>query len=209
MARRELDRYYTDEAAIRALLAAYPDLRGGVLGDPACGDGRMVRMVGERFRKVVTNDLSTAVQADQHMDAVDFVAGGCREGVDWWLSNPPFFAAGDIVKACLDSARNGVAMLLRCTFLEPCGPSHGCRTKRPVIRCAPTRCMRNGRKWIADLPPTRMLSLPRISFTRDGKSDSAPAWWFVWVRDQDTGRWKRGTINVMERPTGQLTLEGT
>ncbi len=215
MARRQRDQYYTDELAIRALLAAYPDLAGDVLGDPCCGDGRMVRMLAPRFRHVVTNDINPAAQADFHMDAVPFIelarvaiaqpVGDELEGVAFWVSNPPFFAAGDITRASLDTARRGVAMLLRCTFLEPCGPSHACRRKRPVIPCSPDRCLRNGRRWITETPPTRILSIPRISFTGDGQSDSAPAWWFVWLRGAD-GAWQRGTIEVMERPTGQLGL---
>ena len=205
MARRQRDQYYTDELAIRALLAAYPDLAGDVLGDPCCGDGRMVRMLAPRFRAVATNDINPDVQADFHMDAVPFVEAA---RVDWWVSNVPYFAAGDITKACLATAQRGVAMLNRCTFLESAGPKHLCRKPKrgkPAIPCSPARCLRNGRKWIVKLPPTHILAVPRISFTGDGATDSAPAWWFVWLRGAD-GAWQRGTIEVMERPTGQLGL---
>ena len=52
--------------------------------------------------------------------------------------------------------------------------------------------------------------MPRISFTGDGRSDSAPTWWFVWERDRlsKTG-WRRGDIEVVGRAesAGQLPLE--
>lgn len=205
MARRNLDRYYTSEAAIVALLEAYPDLiRGDRLGDPSAGDGRMARMLlhASRFGAAYLNDIDPSTLAATHLDLVDAIR---QTQVDWWVSNMPFFAMGDGAKACLESGATGIALLGRCTFLEPCGPSHACRRKRPVIPCSPDRCLRNGRRWITETPPTRILSIPRISFTGDGQSDSAPAWWFVWLRGAD-GAWQRGTIEVMERPTGQLSL---
>ena len=57
-------------------------------------------------------------------------------------------------------------MLLRATFGEPCGPC--------------PRAPRAGRQWLLRHPPKALLLLPRISFTGDGETDSAAAWWFLW-----------------------------
>lgn len=89
------------------------------------------------------------------------------ERPDWVISNPPFTAAGEIVwRALRAEPRAGVAMLLRCTFGEPCNSS--------------PQAPRNGRLWLPAHPPTAILMLPRISFTGDGHTDSAPCWWFLW-----------------------------
>lgn len=207
MARRALDRYYTDESAVRTLMDRAPQIQGAVLGDPCCGDGRMARMLAPRFKTVLTNDINPQVQADAHEDAVAWMGTGVGL-IDWYVTNPPFFAAGDIARRCLDTAAAGVALLLRCTFLEPCGPSHTCRKAKrgkPAIPCGAHRCLRNGRKWITELPPTRIISLPRVSFTGDGQSDSAPCWWFIWERAPG-GAWAAGSIEVTDLHTGQLGL---
>ena len=154
MSRRALDRYYTCESATRTLMERAPYIQGATLGDPCCGDGRMARMLAPRFQTTLTNDINPLVQADAHEDAVAWMGTGVGL-IDWYVTNPPFFAAGDIARACLDTAAAGVALLVRCTFLEPCGPSHTCRKARrgkPAIPCSPHRCLRNGRKWIAETP---------------------------------------------------------
>lgn len=200
--RREGDRYYTPlRLAMAPLLAICPEIGGDLLGDPSCGSGAMARFLSPRFQAVYLNDIDPAVEADTHLDAVRAIRQIGRP-VDWLISNPPFFAAGDITKACLDTARCGVAMLNRCTFLECCGPKHMCCEGIP---CDPVRCLRNGRTWLEQLPPTRLQSIRRFSFTGNGKSDSAPAWWFVWLRGPD-GAYLRGTIGVAGAGPGQLTL---
>ena len=202
--RRDGDRYYTLlRRAMAPLLAICPEVGGNLLGDPSCGSGAMARFLSPRFQAVYLNDLDPAVEADTHIDAVQAIRQ-IQHPVDWWISNPPFFAAGDITKACLDTAQRGVAMFIRCTFLECCGPSHLCREGIP---CDPRRCLRNGRTWLEKLPPTRLQSVRRFSFTGNGKSDSAPTWWFVWLRGSD-GTWQRGTIEVAGADAGQLTLPG-
>lgn len=194
--RRERDAYYTALRLIRPLLVLVPEMHGALLGDPCCGDGRMARALGERFLNTYLNDINPDVKADTHVDAVE--ACDLERDVDFWVSNPPFFAAGDIVKAALRTARKGCAFLVRNSFLEPCGPSHLCREAKdgkPGIPCSPARCLRNSRLWLPELPPTRQIACKRESFTQDGKTDSAAAFWYVWLRGTD-GRYQRGGIEV-------------
>jgi len=165
--RRPLDRYYTAPWQIAALLRAFPELRGEVLADPCCGDGRMAQQLlrAGRFHTAYLNDLDPAAPAKRHRDGADpDLWDGLRPHFE--VSNYPFSAAGELVWASLQRARVGVAALLRCTFGEPAGGS--------------PRAPRAGRRWLTRRPPDGLVMMPRYSYTGDGKSDSAPHWWFVW-----------------------------
>lgn len=155
--RRERDAYFTPDWATQQLLHAFPEIRGGVLLDPTCGDGRMARALSSRFSRVVLNDIEPKPGVTQyHMDARNHVLYE-EARADYVISNPPFLLSGPLAWMALQGARVGVALLMRCTFLEPC----------------------EGREWLTRRPPDAVLALPRISFTGGG-TDSAPCWWFVW-----------------------------
>lgn len=167
--RRWLDRYPTPTPAIEILLQQYPNLRGDLLLDPCSGQGHMAEMLKcqNRFTQVHCNDVDLDTPASTHLDAQDtalYLPMPC-----WVVTNPPFCHAADIARVALTHTKIGVALLLRCTFLEPC----------------------KNRRWLSEYPPTSILSLPRMSFTNNGKTDSAPAWWFLWIHGQ------RGTIQVV------------
>lgn len=155
--RRERDTYYTPDWATQELLKAFPEIRGGTLLDPCCGDGRMAKALAPRFERVVLNDIEPNAELNNYnMDARNKQLYA-EANADWIVSNTPFIGAGQIAATCLAAAPRGVALLLRCTFLEPC----------------------DGRQWLTKCPPSNVLCLPRISFTGGG-ADSAPCWWFVW-----------------------------
>lgn len=146
-------------------------------------------MDDHRFHHLNINDLADtpftalADKADKvtleepGMDAADLRLYDPRPC--WVITNPPFTEASRIAHCALEHATEGVALLLRCTFLEPT----------------------QGRAWLVRRPPTAILALPRISFTGEGV-DTAPTWWFVWSRRA------AGGIYVMSRETaaGQLCL---
>lgn len=203
--RREGDVYLTPAWATETLLEHAPDLRGQTLLDPCCGDGRMAAAVTpERFTEVIINDLSEAAvhRALPALDAVDVLVRYSLGDATWpslyipapcWVvTNPPFFAAGDIARAALQHARLGVALLLRSTWLEPCSAS----PKAP----------RGERRWLTRLPPTRQIMLGRVSFTGTG-TDSAPCSWYIWTRERSGGPWAKGSIVVADQRPGQLGLE--
>jgi len=68
------------------------------------------------------------------------------------------------VARAVREARVGVAMLLRITFREP------------------TRHRFPRGPWLAAHPVSRVLTLPRYSYTQDGRTDSVTTEWCVWVR---------------------------
>lgn len=157
--RRSLDKYLTPDWGTRALLKEFPEIKGGRLLDPCCGDGRMATRLAPRFESVHLNDIDPKVSlARWHMDARNSELYA-EARPDWIVTNPSFLAASGIAWSAIHGATRGVALLLRCTFLEPC----------------------ENRSWLRRCPPTAVLALPRISFTGDGATDSAPCWWFIWA----------------------------
>ncbi len=60
-----------------------------------------------------------------------------------------------------NKARVGVAFLLRLSYLEPCW---------------------DRADWLVQHPVSKLIVLPRISFTGDHKTDSVTCGWFVWVK---------------------------
>ena len=205
--RREGEKYYTPADATRSLLERAPELCGGEMLDPSCGDGRMALAFAEagRFRLLRLNDLDArAVGAAQRLfddRGVDsLLRFSLRDAADPLLyvpspevviTNPPFGHAGVIAHQALLRARRAVALLVRATWLEPCSSS----PKAP----------RGERRWLTNNPPTRVIVLGRISFTGGG-SDSAGYVWAIWTREPGAAAWQRGTIEIEGWQGAQLAL---
>lgn len=169
--RRERDAYFTPLSAVDVLCQAQPI--GGDLLDPTCGDGSMALRIAERSGRigsVVLNDLQPQISEATlgelqrlagRVEVTDFCAWkdfGALGSCDWLVTNPPWNLASDIAAYAAGSARVGVALLLRLSFLEA------------------TRA----RLWLRTDPPAAVLVLPRISFTGDGRHDSVVPAWFLW-----------------------------
>lgn len=195
--RRALDAYYTPKEPTERLLNRYPQIQGGpgsVLCDPSCGDGYMGRRIAHLrgFETLVLNDINqksllapldgAPAAPNEVVYCKDMRSPFVYEPVpDWGVTNVPFYCAGTAAKAMIDRCRWGVAVLVRCTLLEP------------------RECLRepqNNRKWLKDLPPYGLIAMSRISFTGDGLTDSAPAFWLIWIRESPFGPWLKGTVDV-------------
>ena len=128
-----LNYFPTPPWATRALLEhVIPDALGGRLPagvspsasktcwEPACGEGHMVRVLEERFGAVFASDV--------HDYGVGKVGSFVGQGLDvlpppavlpdWVITNPPFALAAEFVERSLQVATEGVAMLVRTTWLE-------------------------------------------------------------------------------------------
>jgi len=154
--RRPLDAYYTPPPMTRALIDRYPEIRGGLLLDPSCGDGRMSRQLvnAGRFERAITSDIATG-----GMDATreDSWRAWKKEGPAWAVSNIPF-CFSHIIPWCAIEAGIPAAFLMRITFLEPT----------------------EDRQWLVSHPPTAQLVLWRASFDGSGQTDSTTCSWFIW-----------------------------
>jgi hypothetical protein len=157
-----LDAYYTPGAAIEPLIEAIRNELTGPVLDPCVGEGAIpAAFAARKWVPWITNDLDARVRADLHRDATRADFWDDLEPVDWVITNPPYHQADVIVEHAIEHARCGVAMLLRLSFLEP--------TRR--------------RAWIVDNPPDRLIVLPRISYTTDGKTDTVTSAWMIWSPD--------------------------
>lgn len=180
MTRRANDAYYTPAWQTRALLA-HQEISGVVL-EPCAGDFAISDVVSEHlWRKfkdcragetasssMTVNDIHGrppyAIDASTP-DLYKKEEHGGVGAVDWVISNPPYQMplCRDIVAQAVKHARIGVAMLLRLSFLEP------------------TAKVNPRGPWLARHPPSRILVLPRYSYTQDGKSDSCTTAWMIWL----------------------------
>lgn len=190
------DAYYTPEPFITELLARVPGI-GGIILEPCAGDGAISHLLeahvppGPTLPEVWTNDIDTKLA-----DILDYNMDATKPEIfelvnpDWVVTNPPYNKGlmPDIVKNALQFAYQGVAMLLRLSFLEPTIERDG---------------------WLVENPPDLLIVTPRFSFKRNGKTDSVTTAWFIWYNQprppygdwRETGmtpEWPRG-IQIMPR----------
>jgi hypothetical protein len=183
MTRHAYDFYPTPAWATVELLK----VTGGICGrvfEPCAGDRDIADVLTDAGCEVVANDLDRSRSADLHGDARDPKFWQSVGSFDWVVTNPPFSEADRILPLAYEHAK-AVAMLLRLSYLEPCGG-----------RAA----------WLSEFPPDQLLVLPRISFTGDGKTDSVTCGWMIWRR-MIVGR-SIQVIRVLDDRQGSL-LEAT
>ena len=163
--RHRHDFYATPAWQTRALLHHQPDI-GGIVLDPCVGNGAIASVLSRPGTTMLTNDWDQTHEAEWHLDASGPDLYALAGPVDWVVTNPPYTMplCLDIVARAVREARVGVAMLLRITFREP------------------TRHRFPRGPWLAAHPVSRVLTLPRYSYTQDGRTDSVTTEWCVWVR---------------------------
>lgn len=165
--RRAFDYYRTPEWMTRALLRRVP-AQSLALGtkwvfDPCAGDGAISNVLKSCGIQVLTNDVDSHHPTDLHLDVTrDWPTGK----IAWVVTNPPFAHANIIVPKSFHAATDGVALLLRLSWLEPTG---------------------DRQDFLLSHPPTRLIVMPRYSFKRNGKSDSVTSAWFVWSKLVEPG----------------------
>lgn len=158
--RRKNDFYPTPEFATEILMKHVP-IKGSVL-ECCSGDGQIAEVVNRRVGvDMYENDIDPQWGSQWTFDASrDWPLGIGRHS--WVVTNPPFNCAADIVPRAYGHAINGIAMLLRLSYLEP---------------------VENRGAWLNEHPPTTLIVLPRISFTGDGKTDNVTCAWMVWDKE--------------------------
>ena len=164
--RRPNDFYPTPEFATRELLRHVPDIRGTIV-ECCIGDGAIARVIDGGERWIFGNDIAPQLNCSFCGDATDrntweaMEDSMVNERIDWVVTNPPFSVASKIVPLAYEFAEFGIAMLLRLSYLEP---------------------VEDRGEWLTEHPPTKLIVLPRISFTNDGKTDSVTCAWMVWEK---------------------------
>lgn len=169
----------------RALLAHVPEIGGRIL-EPCSGLGAIASILtAEGGLSVSTNDIDPRRPAAFHLDAVQPESWAAFGLVDWVVSNTPYVGhlCLPIVRLAVEHASVGVALMLRLSFLEPTAKGQRRRRTRSgrIILASEPRG-----PWLAEHPLSRLLVLPRYSFTGTG-TDSVTTAWMIWSRTPLTG----------------------
>ena len=161
-ARIQNDFYETAEGLTRALLRRCPELTTAQILEPCAGEGAIARL----FPNCLTNDVDPLRPCDYALDATDPTAWSEFGTMDWVVTNPPFSHASQILPLALEHACEGVAFLLRLTYLEPCS---------------------DRADWLLQHADQMRFCLPcnpRPQFRQDTDStDSATVAWLIWLKD--------------------------
>jgi hypothetical protein len=162
--RRTNDFYPTPEFATRELLAHVSDIRGSIF-EPCIGDGAIAKVIDGGDRWIYGNDIAPQLNCSFCGDASKrdlwVAVQDSMSRIDWVVTNPPFSVASKIIPLAYEFAEFGIAMLLRLSFLEP---------------------VEDRGAWLNEHPPTKLIVLPRISFTGNGKTDNVTCAWMVWEK---------------------------
>lgn len=163
---RKDDLYQTPPEAVTALLRA--EKLPGVVWEPACGPGSIVRVLRASGRQVYATDLVDYDSPDQDCAGWDFLMEKqVPIGVEAIITNPPYKLAGQFATHGIMLCPK-VIMLLRLAFLESEGRSSildgGFLARVHVFRNRLPLMHRDG--W------TGNISTNTIAFA-----------WFVWDRD--------------------------
>lgn len=115
--------------------------------------------------KVTTADIDPTMKVDHILDATREHPAQLK--IDWVITNPPFNQAIHILKhfhpmMLTGRIAKGIGFLLRLSFLEP---------------------VEDRSEFLKANPPSKLIVLPRTSFTEDGKTDSVTCAWMVWERE--------------------------
>lgn len=159
---RDLEGFYSTPEIYTWWLLANEDFEG-IIGEIACGDGRMARVLKEAGYHVRCSDIVD--RGYKPMLVRDFFKGKCIDNI---VTNPPYELAEEFIHHALRICPQKVCMLLRLNFLESQGRYYRLWSKTPPARV-----------YVASQRVTMMPAIKRAN----GKMKAANAisyTWFVW-----------------------------
>lgn len=149
--RQKEDFYPTPRYVTEALLDNYAF--EGKIWEPACGDGRMSKVLEERYADVYSSDLVDRGYGDS---GIDFLKSAAK--YDNIVTNPPFHLAYEFIVQGLKLADKSLALLLPIRYLTG--------VKRARL--------------YKDFPPAKVIVIPnKVDFLGFG-SPAMEFAWFVW-----------------------------
>lgn len=167
-------------------------INSSVVWEPACGRGDMARPLAEYFGLTIASDVHDYGYGAAHDFLMPFLPAEIEpDSVDFVITNPPFRLAQQFIGRACAVASQGVAMLVRTSFLEGVGRYRGLFSKRPPLIIAPF-----------------VERVPMFKGRLDPKASSATSYcWIVWpgrlpIRADFTTRcvWIPPCRKALERP---------
>jgi hypothetical protein len=138
----------------------------GMIWEPACGDGTMVRVLRDTGRPIAASDLFNRGYGEV---GIDFLKSS--RSVENIVTNPPYNSAEGFVEAGLRQATRKICLLLRLAFLE------GANRQRTIFSKTPP-----ARVWVF----SERITFYPAGAVQKGSGTTAYAW-FVWDK-QATSR---------------------
>lgn len=140
---------------------------GDVLDPCGCDSDAVAVNIGALPQCTVRcNDIDSELCAVTHADATSSQYWDTTKHPDWIVGSPPYHYAAQIARQAIKTAKVGVALKLRLTFLEPC-------VSRADI--------------MLDSPPTQLIVLPRVTAYNKRKGVSSHDWvteaWCIWLKE--------------------------
>jgi hypothetical protein len=198
-ARDSLDYFPTPPWATRALCARLErlgfDLGVETTWDPACGAGDMQRALADHFGQALASDVHD--YGDEWRGAgglyavCDYLIPAARPDwlqrarIDWIVTNPPFRLAQEFIGQAIGEAREGVAMLVRTSFLEGQERYRRLFEYQPpalILQFCERVAMAGGRLRDPDVPYLNPVT------GKIGRPSTATAYaWLVWTRTGECG----------------------
>ncbi len=179
-----LDDFPTQPWATRALVEHViwpnmsgfgPDaiLRSYTAWEPACNRGHMAGPLREYFGDVIATDIHDYGYAG-HERTVDFLFPGSEpeERPEWIITNPPFRLAEQFLERAFAIATEGVAVIVRTSFLESVGRYQNIFSKNPP-------------SIIAQF--TERVPMVKGRLTATGSTATAYCW-LVWMMGEEGSR---------------------
>ena len=150
--------------------------------EPAANRGFMARVLQEYFGAVEA--------ADQHdygagYPVQDYLFGPPPSKVWWTITNPPFRLAEKFIARALETSLDGVAMLVRTSFLEGQSRYAGLFKKHPpthVLQFTERVVMHQGKMLDPDVP-VRTWSKKLGEWVMRKPSTATSYCWLVWIRN--------------------------
>lgn len=137
-----------------------------VVWEPACGEDHMVRPLSEYFREVIGTDVHDYGHEAVHDFLMPYLPRivEARPGPHFIITNPPFRLAQQFIERACEVAEQGVAMLVRSSFMEGVERYREIFSKRPPLVIAPF-----------------VERVPMHKGRLDPKGSTATSYaWFVW-----------------------------
>ena len=165
----KIDDYPTPSWATRALmehvLHFIEDKQSMIAWEPSCNRGYMVRPLKEYFAHVVATDLIDYGDNIQ-LDYLTIEPNEIPHPVHWVVTNPPFSKAEEFIFKSFEIASEGVAVLVRTSFLES---------------------QQRYKNLYSRVPPTIIAQfverVPMVKGRCDPKASTATSYcWLVWAK---------------------------